>query len=179
MKQKIVIACGIGIVVIAAVVGAYWLGHSQAKTSTPPGTTASNVHLIDYTDNDGAESTVALSGAIGDFGNAIRSDDHGAVMTLNLSHGTFQLDITDLAKRFTTVVGTTAFNRATCSGNVSVAGPASIVANSGTGAYKGVSGSFLLTMNLDETVTKQQNCDAHSKMLGQIIVSSGWGKVSL
>jgi hypothetical protein len=120
-----------------------------------------------------------LSGAIGDFGKATRSNNPGAVMTLNLTHGTIQLDISNLAKQFTTAVGAAAFNQATCSGNVSVASPVPIIANSGTGAYKGVSGSFSLTMSLDEIVPKQQNCSGSSRMLGQVIVSSGWGKVSL
>jgi hypothetical protein len=33
-----------------------------------------NVHLTDYTDNDGDISSVILSGTVGDYGSAIRDD---------------------------------------------------------------------------------------------------------
>jgi len=177
MKRKMTKALVL-IVVVAMVAGAYAWGRSQAKatTSTPAGM---NVHLTDYSDNDGTESTVVLSGAIGDFGTATRSGDQGAVMTLHLQRGTIQLDTTSLAKRFTTAVGKAVFSQTTCSGSVQVTSSVPILASSGTGAYKRASGKFSLSMNLDEVVPKQLNCSANNKMLGQAIVSSGWGKVSL
>ncbi|GAA5190156.1 hypothetical protein GCM10023322_44650 [Rugosimonospora acidiphila] len=50
---------------------------STASTSTAGGTTSAaaltaggNVHLTDYTDDDGPTSTVILAGAVGDYGKA-------------------------------------------------------------------------------------------------------------
>jgi hypothetical protein len=181
MKQKVsitlAISTAVAAVVVVVVAGAYFLQRPASKTDA----STTNVHLTNYTDNDGVASTVVLSGAVGDFGQAVRSssNDKQSILTLRLSHGTFQLNITDLTKRFAAAVCKAAFNQATCSGNVSITSSAPVVTHSGTGAYKGISGSFSLTMTLDEVVPKQPNCSADSQLLNQIIVSSGWGNVSL
>lgn len=181
MKRKIPVVLIVSVAIITIIVAAgiyFWL-RSTSMMRTKMNSSNSNVHLTNYTDNDGTQSTVVLSGAIGDFGQAVRSNDRQSIMTLHLSHGTFQLDITNLAKHFTTATGKAAFNQTTCSGNVSVDDPAPIITGSGTGAYSGISGNFSLSMNLDEVVPTQQGCSANSKMLSQAIVTSGWGNVSL
>ena len=176
MKRKKLAVLVISTVIAAVILG---LGVHWWRPGSSTHTAKTNVHLTDYTDNDGALSTVVLSGAIGDFGRATRAIGPESVMTLHLSRGTLQLNITDLAKRFTAAVGKAAFNQTTCSGNVSITSSVPIIANSGTGTYKGARGNFTLTMSLDEVVPRQPNCSANSKMLEQIIVSSGWGQVSL
>jgi hypothetical protein len=143
------------------------------------------VHLTDYTNNDGTQSTIILSGAVGDFGKAVstyangKSDpQHNADLTLDLAHGSFRLAIASLTKQFTAAISKLQFNQSTCSGSTSVTGSVPIVSGSGTGAYQRISGNFKLTATLDEVVPKQPNCNADGTMLEQAIVITGWGTVS-
>lgn len=179
MKRRILITRTASTVILVGLLitgFVYFLQRPDPKTSNA---STGNVHLTDYTDNDSAQSTVVISGKIGDFGRAERSSARSkSIMTLYLSHGTFQLDVTNLSKHFTAAVGKVAFNQETCSGNLSVTSPVPIVAGSGTATYAGIKGSFDLTMSLDEVVPQQQHCSASSKMVSQVIVSSGWGNIS-
>jgi hypothetical protein len=65
----------------------------------------------------------------------------------------------------------------TCSGSISVTAPVPIVAGSGTGSYRGISGSFIVTGTIDEVDVKPV-CDGTSKFLSQVIVLAGSGTVS-
>src|SRR5262249_42732364 len=99
----VVIACG--------ALGACTTAHAEhvptskaasSANSAPAGAPASgegNAHLTDYTDNDTMTSSVILTGAVGDYGSAKRDDGKGE-LDLNLSHGTFRLDLADLDGRF-------------------------------------------------------------------------------
>jgi hypothetical protein len=143
------------------------------------------VDFTDYTDNDGPESTVILTGAIGDYGKAVsvRPDgtvdpDHSSQLDLALRDGSFRIDIAVLHKKFVGVMSHFPPNTGTCSGTVQVAGATPVVAGSGTGAYKGISGSFDLTITLAE-VDAKTNCGASSAFLRQSIVTAGSGTVSL
>jgi len=176
MRKKLIAAFVLLIIVIAAGVHFWPQPASKNSTANKP---AANVHLTNYTNNDGPDSTVVLSGVIGDFGQATRSTGQQSIMTLHLSHGTFQLDITNLAKHFSTLVGQATFNQLTCSGNVSAADSVPIVAGSGTGTYKDIKGNFSLSMDLDEVVPMQTGCSGNSPLLNQAIITSGWGNVSL
>jgi hypothetical protein len=147
------------------------------------------VHLTAYTSNDGPTETVVVTGAIGDYGQAesVNPDgsvnpDHNSQLSLQLSHGTLRLDISALDKAFVTAMRTGfPSDTATCSGSVSATGQAPVVAGSGTGAYKGVDGSFTLTVTLDEVdaVSKAQPCNGSGAFLGQVIVTTGSGTVGL
>jgi hypothetical protein len=128
-------------------------GTTPATTLTAGGT----VHLTDYTDNDGPTSTVILAGVIGDYGKAQSVNPDGSVnaahkgqLNLMLTHGSFRLNIADLDKKFVAILGNLAVNTTTCSGTASVSGTVPVVADSGTGSYKGISGTFNLTITLDE-----------------------------
>jgi hypothetical protein len=63
--------------------------------------------LTTYTDNDGTTETVTVTGAIGDFGKAVSvypngtvDPEHDSELSLQLSRGTFRLDIAALDKAF-------------------------------------------------------------------------------
>ena len=178
---------------VAAVTGALLMGGcAAAATKTPPAgataatttPTAAAVHLTDYTDNDGPTSTVILAGAIGDYGkaesvnpNGTINAEHNSELNLMLTQGSFRLNIGDLGKKFVSALSQFPPNAVTCSGTVTVTGPTPIVAGSGTGSYKGISGNFNLTITLDEVYSKA-NCTASGAFLAQAIVITGSGTVS-
>lgn len=142
------------------------------------------VNLTDYADNDGPRSTVILTGAIGDFGQAtsVHPDgtvdpDHTSRLALALRAGSFQLGIADLEKRFVKAMSHFPPDTTTCSGTVTVSAAAPIVAGSGTGAYAGIRGEFHLTLTLAEVDAKAR-CGASSAFLKQSIVTAGAGTVA-
>jgi hypothetical protein len=154
-----------------------------ATTSTRP-LAAGTVHLTDYTDNDGPTSTVILTGAIGDYGNAQSVNPDGSVNTahnsqlsLMLTHGSFRLDIAELDKKLAAVLANLPVNTTTCSGMASVTGRVPVVAGSGTGSYKEISGTFTLAVTLDE-IYRPTGCSETGSYLAQSIVTTGSGTVS-
>jgi hypothetical protein len=160
----------------------------SADTTTTPAVTTSlapvaasgKVHLTDYTDNDGPTTTVVLTGAIGDYGKAQRVTSNGstsAQLGLTLTHGSFRLDITDLDKTFLGVLSNLAVNTVTCSATASVSGPVPVIAGSGTGSYKGIAGTFNLSITLDE-VYRRDACNTSGAYLSQSIITTGSGAVS-
>jgi hypothetical protein len=149
--------------------------------ATPP--TAGAVRLTDYTDNDGPTSTVILTGAIGDYGKAqsVNPDgtvnpEHNSQLNLMLTRGSFRLSIADLHKKFVSAMSQFPPNKVTCSGTVTVGAATPIVAGSGTGSYKGISGTFNLTLTLDEVDKKP--CTDSSVLLAQAVVTTGSGTAS-
>lgn len=179
---------GFVLVVAACALTACASAHAgQAQTSDPARTASStsadvqgsgdrNIHLTDYTDNDSASSSVILSGAVGDYGSAKRSDG-GNQLDLELSRGTFRLDIAGLDEQFLARMRHLTVNQHSCSAEATVSGRAPIVTGSGTGAYSTVSGAFDLTMTLDE-VYHPGACRETAAYLAQKIIVTGWGTMS-
>ncbi|MFF5292749.1 hypothetical protein [Paractinoplanes globisporus] len=144
--------------------------------AAPAASVAGNaVHLTAYTDNDGPTSTVVLDGAVGDFGQARRDKNE---LDLVLAHGSFRLDIGDLERTFAGGLNNLAINTATCSATASVRGAVPVAAGSGTGSYRRISGTFDLTITLDEVYTPN-SCTETSAYLAQSIVITGPGTVVL
>jgi len=147
-----------------------------------------SVHLTAYTDNDGPTETVIVTGAIGDYGQAVSvhpdgtiDPEHDSELSLRLSKGTFRLDIASLDKAFVAVfLNHFPTDQVTCSGSFDVTQRVSIVPGSGTGAYRGVGGAFTLTIALDEVdkVSAAEPCTAGSAFLSQAIVTSGPGSIT-
>jgi len=155
----------------------------QASASAAP-TATDTAHLTDYAANtDGPKSTVILTGAIGDYGRAtsIHPDGtadpgHTSQLELTLTRGTFRIIIGGLHAKLVNAFGQFPANARTCSGTVTAAAAAPIVAGSGTGAYTHVSGSFNLTATVDEVDTKPI-CDGSGAFRAQTIVITGYGTV--
>lgn len=169
---------------LSAVALAGLLCASACSSTHPHAAPTGNVHLTDYTDNDGPTATVILSGAVGDYGKArsVNPDgsvnaDHTGQLDLALSHGSFRLDIAGLDKKFVAEVTKVAVNTRTCSATTSVTGPVPVVSGSGTGSYQGIHGSFTLTLTLDE-VYQPAGCGEDTPYLAQFIVITGPGTVS-
>jgi hypothetical protein len=153
---------------------------SAGKSASPPGLTHVTAYSIN-TDNPILASVV--SGAIGDYGPAEEVSPgstgvsaHGGELELKLTRGTFRLNIADIDTKF--VDGTShepVFPR-TCSTYVSVSDAVPIVSGSGTGAYRGIAGTFAMTLTLNEV--HDSPCTTSLSILRQVIVLSGAGKIT-
>ena len=164
-------------VTVAALLSAAGCSPAGSTPSATGSTGSGAVHLTDYTDNDGPTSTVVLAGAIGDFGKAHSAGAQRGRLDLTLAHGSFELDFADLQKKFTGALGDLAVNPTTCSATASASGTVPIVAGSGTGSYRGIRGTFRLTVTLDE-VYRPGACTETAAYLAQSIVTTGPGTVS-
>ncbi|HEV3356685.1 MAG TPA: hypothetical protein VG247_07800 [Pseudonocardiaceae bacterium] len=180
MRKKIVIALGIA--------AACTLTGTAAAAPSAPAHPGGTVHIIDYIDNDNAITTAVVTGAVGDLGEGVSINSDGTLSTehteLNmvLSQGTFRLNTAELDKNFIAAAGSTPFQHGpkSCSGFMTASAPVPIVAGSGTGAYRGISGTFQLTMTAGEVdvPTTNNRCDITGALLGQVIVTEGAATVS-
>jgi len=153
---------------------------NSGKPASPPGLTHVTAYSIN-TDNPILASVV--SGAIGDYGPAQEVSPgstgvsaHGGELELKLTRGTFGLNIAGIDAKF--VEGTShepVFPR-TCSTYVSVSDAVPIVPGSGTGAYRGIAGTFAMTLTLNEV--HDSPCTTSLSILRQVIVLSGAGNIT-
>jgi hypothetical protein len=163
-------------------------GAAPSTSGRPAGrqtsTSGGLVHITGYSDSDGPKSTVILTGAIGDFGQAVRTGANGPAQQYNrlnlaFTHGSFKLSIVGLEHNLVSAFGHFPSNTSTCSGIVTVTATTPIVASSGTGAYKGVSGNFKMTVTIAE-VDSWPKCPVAGPdvLLAEDIFITGAGTVS-
>jgi hypothetical protein len=160
-------------------------GTSVAKTTSASAVAGGKAHIMAYSINsDGPDFRVILTGAVGDYGPAVTvypdgkvDPQHTSEMKLELTHGSFRLGIAGIGKKLTSAYSHWPANTNTCSGSISVTAPAPIVTGSGTGLYRGISGSFNTTVTIDEVDVKPV-CNGTSKFLSQVILLVGSGIVS-
>src|SRR5262249_4667335 len=158
--------------------------HAEQRAVAPPD--SPTVRLVDDTADDGATSTIILTGAIGDYGTATTLDDLGNVdatqrtqWRLDLHHGAFRIDIQTITHRLAAAFADNPINQSTCSGHVEVSAPAPIVPDSGTGAYTGIAGHFDLTITIDEVVQGDPpTCDATDAIASQSVHTTGLGSTT-
>ena len=121
-----------------------------------------NAHLMVYSINsDGPDFRAIVTGAIGDYGPAVTVFPNGKVnpshthdLELKLTHGSFKLSLTELDKKFVAVTSHEPIYPRTCSDYMTASAPMAIVPGSGTGAYRGISGRFAVTITGDEVEKK-------------------------
>ncbi len=133
-------------------------------------------------DSDGPDFQAILSGAIGDYGPAVTvlpsgmvDPEHTSEMQLDLRHGTFRLYIDGIASKFRAQTSHEPVYPSTCSDYVHVSATVPIVTGSGTGAYRGIRGTFSLTLTGNED-EKTPPCGP--PFVSQILVLIGSGTVS-
>lgn len=142
------------------------------------------VRFIGYSKNsDGPGFTVILTGAVGDYGPAVTVHPDGTVdpehsdLKLELSKGSFVVDIGALDKKLVAVTSRWAAT-SNCSFYAKAAAATPVVAGSGTGSYRDITGSISMTLTIDEVDTKP--CPGGtSKFISQLIVLAGSGTVSV
>jgi hypothetical protein len=145
------------------------------------------VQFTGYSNNDGPKSVAVLTGAIGDYGEAIRTTNTGSTGTqyneleLSMTRGSFRLNIADIESELgRAIYGAFPTSSRTCSGEVTVAGATPVVSGAGTGAYKGLQGSLHMTITINE-VEDWPTCPKTdtSPFLAQSVFITGSGTVSL
>jgi hypothetical protein len=173
---------------VAALAGALgWCGNASAATKPVPrpagaeGETARGaVSISGYSANDGAKSAVVLTGAIGDFGEGVRTYANGTIekqynqLDLEVTRGSFRLNIAGLEQTLVDAFAHFPSNTTTCSGIVTATGSTPIVAGSGTGAYRGIGGNFTTTI----TVHEVDSWPRYGALLAETIVLTASGVVS-
>jgi len=177
---------------IAALAGAVLTsgGTMAASAST---VTNGPVHVFVYGDSSGVGATAVLTGAIGDSGTAESIDANGTPdpsnnteELLDLVQGSFKFSVVRLDKKIQSAFSTFKLNTRTCSGNLSATASVPIVAGSGTGAYTGITGGFVLTFSLAFVGPKygsgkhqgQCNNSNSSSPVAEALMVTGSGTVS-
>jgi hypothetical protein len=152
---------------------------------TNTGAARSHADVMVYSINsDGPDFRAIVTGAVGDYGPAVTvhpdgqvDPEHTSDVRLELTHGSFWLSIANIDKQIMNAYRHWPANASTCSGSISVTAAAPIVAGSGTGSYRGISGGFNLRVTIDEVDVKPV-CDGTSRFLSQVILMTGSGTVS-
>jgi hypothetical protein len=170
-----------GLALTGPVAWAATFGTSSGRPAGPQASTArGTVQISGYSSNDGPKSVVVLTGAIGDYGDAVRTatvGQNGAQYTqlhLSLTRGSFRLNVAGIENQLVTDFRYFPSKSRTCSGVVTVNGTAPIVSGSGTGAYKGISGALQLTTTVHE-VDSYPGC---ASLLAETVYTTGSGTVA-
>jgi hypothetical protein len=180
-----------GATVLAGALAATGCAASAATTgaattgAATTGAARDNAHLMVYSINsDGPDFRAIVTGAIGDYGPAVTVFPNGQVdpshthdLELKLTRGSFKLSITELDQRFVAVTTHEPIYPRTCSDYMTASAPMAIVPGSGTGAYRGISGRFAVTITADEV--EQKPCQPVGAIQYQALVLRGPGRVSV
>jgi hypothetical protein len=155
---------------------------ASARAAVATGGTA---NIIIYgVSTDGAYWHAIVSGVIGDYGPAVsiypdgKADPaHNSEPDLRLTDGSFRLSIAALDKAFVKAGSHAPIYPKTCTDLISVTGTTPIVAGSGTGAYRGITGSFPVTLALNEVEARP--CQpSPGAFRAQLITVAGSGTIS-
>jgi hypothetical protein len=186
----------VSVLATAAFAGALVTGGCASAATMPPAaaTTASTraaaatggtANIMIYGVNtDGAYFHTIVSGVIGDYGPAVSiypdgkvDPAHNSEMELRLTHGSFRLSIAALDKAFVKATSHEPIYPKTCTDLISVTTTTPIVAGSGTGTYRGIRGSFPVTITLNEVEARP--CQpSPGAFRAQLITLAGSGTIS-
>jgi len=134
----------------------------------------------------GNGARILLTGAIGDYGKAVRQNANGSAnkngnyIKFNLKQGTFVGNGTALFAKLNNAMP--AFNNATCSGSFAATAPVPL--GSGTGTYTGIGGSLNVDLTFAFVAPRFKHgkhkgqCNGNANPLAQMGVISGGGTVS-
>jgi hypothetical protein len=135
---------------------------------------------------NGGSSPILFTGAIGDYGKAIRqnasgvANKNGSFVKFDLKQGTFVGNGTALFKKLDSENPT--FNKANCSASFSASAPMPL--GSGTGTYTGISGSLNVRVTFGfvgprfKSGKHKGQCNGRANPLAQMGTISGSGTVS-
>jgi len=148
-------------------------------------------HVVIYSVNsDGPYFRAVLSGSIGDYGPAVAvypdgkvDPEHNSELQLDLSRGTFRLNIAQLDREFFRLISPYPSYPATCSEHVSFTTRVPVVPGSGTGSYQGITGDFTIGVTSDEDLAGAASgagepCTQVQRRLWEVIILAGPGTVS-
>ena len=177
----------VGVAAALAITGCASATASPTRPAATTGTAneTATAHITVYSINsDGPYFRAILTGAIGDYGPAVSvhpdgtvDPEHTSQMELRLAHGSFRLSIAGLDTKIADAFRDQPYNVSTCSDSIGFTAAFPVVAGSGTGSYRGISGGFTMTVTIDEVDVKPV-CNGTSRFLSQVILLAGAGTVS-
>ena len=185
----------VAVLAIAAFAGVLVTGGCVSAATKPPAAAASMARAAAATDGmanimiyavntDGAYWHAIVSGVIGDYGPAVSiypdgkiDPAHNSELELRLAHGSFRLSIAALDKAFVKATSHEPIYPKTCTDLISVTATTPIVAGSGTGAYRGIRGSFPVTITLNEVEARPCR-PSPGAFRAQLITVAGSGSLS-
>jgi hypothetical protein len=185
MKTKHVASLVAAVTVAGAIATTSCASADSAESTATASTSSGTSNIMIYSINsDGPDFQAIVTGAVGDYGPAVTvlpdgkvDPQHTSEMELNLHHGTFRLSIATIARDVTSAYRHWPANARTCSGSITFTAAAPIVAGSGTGAYAGITGSYTMTVTVDEVDVKPV-CNGTSPFISQVILLNGAGTVT-
>jgi hypothetical protein len=183
MNSKKLMAVAAAVIAGAVVTAS---GASASANATATATHSGKTRIMIWSINsDGPNFRELLTGAVGDYGPGVSVHPDGTVdpghtsqLRMNMTHGSFRLSIAAIDKEIVHAYKHWPHNQATCSGRVKASAQTPVVAGSGTGAYKGITGSFSTTITIDEVDHSTPVCVNSNGFLAQIILIEGTGSVS-
>jgi hypothetical protein len=110
---------------------------SASAAGTPMG---GPIRIYVVPGNGQGNGTIVVVGAIGDYGKTTK--EKNGIGKAILSKGTFEVNLQAISKKINNAKPIL-FSKATCSGAFGATAPAKLF--NGTGAYKGISGTVMLT----------------------------------
>lgn len=156
---------------------------TSASATTP--TRPTGAHLMVWSANsDGPYFNALITGAVGDHGQAVTvhpdgtvDPDHTSQLAMNLANGSFRLSFIPIAEKLATILQHWTPDPVTCSGSIRFTAPAPVIAGSGTGAYRDITGRFSVTVHMDEVIPNPP-CINIVPPLAELIVLDGNGTLS-
>jgi len=132
----------------AAMLGSVLFSGAAAFGAGAPGTPAGGaLKLFATPKGNGLHSSIVITGAIGDYGQALSINKNGTAnangdyVKITLKKGTFEINSATLNAKFKNAQPTV--NKATCSAQFTGTGPVTLFG--GTGLYTGVTGTVRVT----------------------------------
>jgi hypothetical protein len=166
---KLLTALGaVGLSLLAVSGGLAWADGASSR---------GEVHIYEADTNDaGNLGTVVLTGAITDTGIDNQGAGPNGSNLLALSNGTFSIDVSSVGN----ILHNLPVDQTTCSSDGTVTGPITIVPGSGTGAYKGISGTLEVVVSEAFILPRLQNgeCDTNATQYPGVLIANGSGTVS-
>jgi hypothetical protein len=132
---------------------------------------------------DGPGFRAVVTGVIGDYGAAVTvtpngqvDSSHGSELELRLTRGSFRLNIAGFDQKFAQITAREPIYRATCSDLFRLTSDLPVVADSGSGAYRGITGGFAVALTGDEVHPRP--CTKTLSIAWQVLVIAGSGHVA-
>jgi hypothetical protein len=191
-RNRLVSVLAIAAFASALVTGGYALAAARAPAAVATASaraaaaTGGTANIMIYGVNtDGAYFHAIVSGVIGDYGPAVSiyrdgkvDPEHNSEMKLRLTHGSFRLRIAAIDKAFVEAASHEPIYPKTCSDLISVTRTIPVVTGSGTGAYRGIRGSFRVTLAGNEVEARPCLPNGPSASRAQLITAAGSGTIS-
>ena len=183
MRRAILASVGVAALVVSLGPVSAASAAQRARTSGPE-----KVFVLPHDTTSGAHpGTVLMTGTIADYGKSVATNadgkptKEGTYRVLELTKGTILVNITSLDEAINTAFMHAAFDTVTCSVSAPASGTITIV--SGTKAYSGITGSFIMGITIAEIAprTKSGSCTTKTTTpaVAAFYEATGSGKVTL